>query len=209
MEGAVAEFKEVSRLDPKNPFALRYLPQAEQMRQLLPRLPDVLAGKVEPANPAEACAFGKLCSERFQKRFAAATRLYDGAFKADPQLAADLKARHRYNAACYAARAACGDGIDPPADAAERTALRQKSLGWLRADLVLRKKQATTGDASERGEVAEMLARWQTDSDLSEVRNPEPLAKLPDDERMEWEKFWADVKAALAEAKKPPPPPGT
>jgi hypothetical protein len=32
---------------------------------------------------------------------------------------------------------------------------------------------------------------------------------LPAAERAEWEKLWADVKATLAEARKPAPPPGT
>jgi hypothetical protein len=40
------------------------------------------------------------------------------------------------------------------------------------------------------------------------VREPKPLAKLPSAERAEWEKLWADVKATLAEARKPVAPPG-
>jgi hypothetical protein len=40
------------------------------------------------------------------------------------------------------------------------------------------------------------------------VREQDPLARLPDAERAEWEKLWADVKATLAEARKPAAPAG-
>jgi hypothetical protein len=38
------------------------------------------------------------------------------------------------------------------------------------------------------------------------VRQTKVLEKLPADERQQWRKLWADVKAALAQARKPPPP---
>jgi hypothetical protein len=143
------------------------------------------------------------------KRYALATRLYVRAFADDPRLAADLTAAHSYNAACYAVRAAGGEGIDPPADAAARAALRQQSLACLRADLALRQKQATAANAAGRSEAAAKLSVWLQESALAGVRDPEPLAKLPADECAEWEKFWADVKATLAHARKPVPPPST
>jgi tetratricopeptide (TPR) repeat protein len=208
LDGAVAEFKEVLRLVPKDAYALANLPKTERMRELLPRLPDVLDGKAEPATPIEACAFAELCALPFQKRYAAAARLFERAFVADPKLAADLNAYYRYNAACYAVRAAVGDGIDPPADGAARTALRQKALGWLRSHLALWRKQAASADAAQRGEAVRLMSWWLEDSDLSAVRDPEPLAKLPAAERSEWEKFWADVKSTLADAHKPVPPAG-
>jgi tetratricopeptide (TPR) repeat protein len=109
LDGAIAEYKEALQLEPKNPDALGNLRQAEQLLQLLPRLPDVLAGNSEPATPAEACVFARLCAPPFQRRYAAAVRLFEGAFRADPKLAADLKAAYRYDAACYAVRAAGGE----------------------------------------------------------------------------------------------------
>jgi hypothetical protein len=178
------------------------------MRALLPRLPDVLAGKAKLQTPDEACAFARLCGQPFQKRYAASARLFDLAFTADPKLADDLKAGHRYDAACYAALATGGEGADAPTAAADRTALRRKALGWLRADLALRQKQAASADVAERSAAAANLSHWLADTDLSGVRDPEPLAKLPAAERSEWEKLWADVKATLADAQKPPPPPG-
>jgi tetratricopeptide (TPR) repeat protein/tRNA A-37 threonylcarbamoyl transferase component Bud32 len=205
---AVDEYQKALSISPKDAYALSNLPRAERMRSLLRRLPDILEGKASPHTPDEACEFAGLCAQPVRRRYAAAVRLYEGAFTADPKLAADLKTAHRYNAACFAARAAGGEGIDAPADVAARTALQQKALGWLRADLDLRRKQAASPDAAERGAAAARLAHWLADSDLSGVRDPAPLAQLPAAERAEWEKLWADVKATLADAQKPPPPPG-
>jgi len=137
-----------------------------------------------------------------------AARLFESAFAADPKLAADFKTGHRYDAACSAARAAAGDGVNAPADTSARSALREKAFGWLRAEQELRRKQAASAQAAERDLAVATLAHWQEDTDLSSVRDPGPLAKLPDAEREEWEKLWADVKATLADAQKPPPPAG-
>ncbi len=204
LEGAVAEYQKALRLDAKQANALANLPLAERMRQLLPRLPDMLAGKAEPATADEACEFARLCAQPFQKRYAAAARLFDGAFTADPKLAADLTPAHRYYASTYAVLAAGGEGIDPPADAAARTVLREKAFGWLRADLDLRRKQAASADAAERATAAGAMGYWLADASLSGVREPGPLAKLPAAERSEWETLWANVKATLADAQKPP-----
>jgi tetratricopeptide (TPR) repeat protein/serine/threonine protein kinase len=195
LDGAVAELQEALRLDPKNSNTRANLLRAERMRALLRRLPEVVAGKAKPKSSDEACAFARLCAEPFQKRYAAAARLFEWAFTADPKLAANLKASHRYDASCYAVLAASGKGIDPPADTTARAALRQMALGWLRADLALHRQQAAAAGAAERGMAAARMAWWLKDSDLATVRDPEPLAKLPAAERPEWEKLWAEVRA--------------
>jgi hypothetical protein len=62
-------------------------------------------------------------------------RFYSEAFADDPKLADDLRTRHRYNAACSAALAGCGQGADADKpDDQERARLRQQALAWLRAD---------------------------------------------------------------------------
>jgi tetratricopeptide (TPR) repeat protein len=207
LDGAVAAFKRALQIDPKDPFALASLPTAERMRQLLPRLPAVLAGKAQPKAPTEACEFAGLCGQPFQKRYFAAVRLFEGAFADDAKLASDLGAAHRYSAACSAAQAARGDGVDAPAEPAERAALRGKVLAWLGADLALRKKQAASTVAGDRLTAAAALIHWLADTDLSGVREPKALASLPADEQKKWQQFWADVTAALDEARKPPVPP--
>jgi hypothetical protein len=142
-------------------------------------------------------------------------RLSEEAFAADPGAADGLSVMspdqntNRYDAACSAALAAGGAGVDAPADSAGRAALRSKALAWLRADLGVRQKQAASAKPADRQRAAAVLAHWLTDTDLAGVRDPGPLAKLSAAERQEWEKLWKDVKATLADARKPAPPPGT
>jgi tetratricopeptide (TPR) repeat protein/tRNA A-37 threonylcarbamoyl transferase component Bud32 len=206
LDGAAACFQDALRLNPKLALARNNLRGIESLRQLLARLPEILAGRAEPKTPAEGCLFAELCAQPFQKRFAAAARLYEKALTADPKRADDLTAGQRYNAACYAARSARGDGIDAPTGPAERAALRAHALAWLRADLALHKKQAASSDPTERQKTAAMLAHWLGDPDLTEVRpGKEPLA-LPAAERAEWEALWADVQATRAAAQEPPLP---
>src|SRR5262249_52791378 len=104
-----------------------------------------------------------------------------------------LKALHRYNAACAAAQAGCGQGKDgDKVDDGERARLRQQALDWLRADLVLRGKQAE-GTPQARAVVLKTLQHWRTDPDLLGVRDESALARLPAEEQSGWRKLWADV----------------
>jgi hypothetical protein len=176
------------------------------MQTILPRLPAILAGQEKPNSPAEGCAFAELCSQPFQKRYAQGARLYAEAFAVDPKLLDDWQQAYAYNATCLAVRAAQGDGVDAPMDPAARSALRSQALGWLRGFLVLRQRQAASDKPADHQEAVRALDIWLDDADLVGVRDAEPLAKLPAAERAEWEKLWADVKATLAEAKKPAPP---
>ena len=102
--------------------------------------------------------------------------MYADAFAEDTALAEDLAKNHRYNAACCAALAAArGD-----ADAAE---WRARALKWLRADLAAREKAGLVAT----------LEDWKRDPDLAAVRDR--LDALPEGEREEWTKLWADVAA--------------
>jgi tetratricopeptide (TPR) repeat protein/tRNA A-37 threonylcarbamoyl transferase component Bud32 len=103
---------ELGSKDPRWPFPSgKWLEEAEQhLAALDNRLPAILQGKDRPANVAESLEFAQLC--RLKKRYAAAARLYAVAFAADPRVADDLQAGHRYNAACCAALAAAGPGAD-------------------------------------------------------------------------------------------------
>ena len=43
-----------------------------------------------------------------------------------------------------------------------------------------------------------LVTKWKTDTDLASIRDKEALAKLPDDDRAPFVKFWADVDALIA-----------
>jgi serine/threonine-protein kinase len=155
-----------------------------------------LKGEYHPKDTAER--FGMIGVCKAKKLHYAATSLYTDAFAAEPKLAEDLKASHRYNAACHAAQAAAGQGEDAARlDDKERTRLRQQALDWLRADLALRTRQLESGKPADRAEVQEALRHWQQDSDLAGLRDAAALAKLPVDERAACAKLWADVAELL------------
>jgi tetratricopeptide (TPR) repeat protein len=135
-------------------------------------------------------------SEEAEAAYRQAIRLkpdfYADAFAAEPKLADDLRAYHRYNVACCAALAAAARDADGPRpDTRERARLRGQALGWLRADL------AAWAKATDRALVRRTLAHWQQDADLAGVRDKEGLAALPAGERAEWEKLWAEVADLL------------
>jgi len=159
------------------------------------RLEGVLRGSDNPANAMEALDFAVLC--RYQWRLADAVRLYKKAFAIDPKCADDLKAGHRFSAACCAALAACGTGKESPGESdEERSVLHRRALNWLRADLSIYARWWGNTPA-QKAEVVRTLSRWLTDDDLVAVRDPAGLAKLPEADRKRWQLFWAEVDATL------------
>src|SRR5262249_29678241 len=151
------------------------------------RLPGFLDGKTTPASAAERIELAWLCSLKRLNR--AAARFYEDAFAVEPKLADDQGAAHRYNAACAAALAGCGQGKDTDKlDDKERARLRRQALDWLRADLetIGRLPDKAADQARSAAEVGKTLRRWQVDTDLAGVREPEALAKLPEAEGRPW-----------------------
>jgi tetratricopeptide (TPR) repeat protein len=195
---------EEARKEYQQAVALGYQAAAEGLRQcdrLIPlaaRLSVVLRGDDHPAGAQEMLAFANLCSQPFERRLRAAVRFYGEAFAADPKLADGLKAGHRYNAACYAALAANGEGKDADKlDDKEKARLRRQALDWLRADLAAWAKRAQSHQPADLAEVQQTLLHWKEDTDLAGVRG-DALAKLPEAERPPWKKLWDDVDALLA-----------
>ncbi len=82
----------------------------------------------------------------------------------------------------------------------ERAGLRKQALDWLSADLRAWRTLLEKGPEKNRPAIAQQLAHWLEDTDLSGVRGPEALAKLPEAERRDWQKLWADIAATLARA---------
>ena len=101
----------------------------------------------------------------------------------------------RYAAACAAVRAS--QGTQP--GETERAGLRRRALEWLRTNLELRAEQFEAGKAVDHPTLTRWsIASWPTEPALAGVRDPEALAGLPDAERAQWQRFWADVAAVLA-----------
>jgi tetratricopeptide (TPR) repeat protein len=201
---AIACFRKAISLNPKYPMAHTNLARAERFAPVQGKLPALLKGDYQPQTNDERLALAELCYH--QRRYRTSAGLYADAFATDPKVAADLKAEHRYGAACCAALAAAGVGEDAAKlDDKERARLRKQARAWLHADLALRGKQLESGKPADRANVQKKMQHWQKDADLAGIRDADALAKLPAEERAAWEKLWADVAALLKRAEAPSP----
>jgi serine/threonine-protein kinase len=202
-QGALSALRRAVALAPPGSPVARALPEMireiEPVAALAGRLPAVLEGKDRPRNADEGT---HLANMAYKKGYhAAAARLWDEALAADPKLADDRQAQHRYNAACAAGLAGCGQGHDnPPPDESERAKLRARARDWLRAELDVWSKILDSGSPQARPTIASILKHWEEDTDLAGVRDPAALAHLPEAERPAWQALWADVERALDRA---------
>lgn len=169
----------------------------ERLVELDAKAAAVLAGEAQPAEAAEYVALAEFC-QRHKKWYATAVRFYADAFAARPTLADDLKAGHRYNAACVAAVAAGGDNR---LDGGERARLRRCGLEWLTADLAARVNCADS--AGTHSDLRRTMQHWQQDPDLAGVRDAVALAELPEAERVGWQQLWAAVADLLKRKDEP------
>ena len=139
-----------SKADSQDPWIAHVL-RREAEALILPHLSAYLAGTYQPQDNQERLELVKPC--RIARRDVAETRLHASLFAADPKLADDRKAGHRYNAACAAALAAAGKGIDAgKLDDKDCRRLRQQALDWLRGSAAL--------DQASRQRQARQFARW-------------------------------------------------
>jgi tetratricopeptide (TPR) repeat protein len=209
---AAEELRRGDELGSRNPRwpharAQAQLRQAEHLAQLDARLPAVLQGKDRPKDAAERLGFAELC-QLYRQRYAAAARLYADAFAAEPRLNGAQPSEPRYNAACAAALAGCGQGKDAPGLGEEEGCqLRLEALAWLRADLAAWRRLLDQGPAQARPAAVPQLQHWREDPDFAGVRGPDALAKLPEAERQGWGKLWDDVAETLRRAGGKPPQP--
>ena len=116
------------------------------------KLPALFRGEAEPGvSAAERLVVAKLATAKGW--YARAAYLADAAFKAQPAVADDMKNQPRYDAACAAALAGCGQGKDdPPPDDEARRGLRRQALGWLQADLAAWSREIQKGSGCRSSE---------------------------------------------------------
>jgi Flp pilus assembly protein TadD len=204
---ALAELRRGDELGSKAPRwnypSGAWVRRCQRVMELDGRLPDFLAGMATPENTDEQVRLALLCW--FKRLHRAASRFFEGAFSQPG--AAPYVAALRYNAACCAALAGCGQGKDADQlDEKEYARLRRQALDWLRADLEawgsLLNKQPEKG----RWVIVRTLRNWQVCPDLAGVRGEKALARLPEIERQPWRELWADVTDTLARAQGEKPP---
>jgi serine/threonine protein kinase len=173
-----------------------WVKNVDAMIRMDARLPAILEGKDQPANAGERLTLAMMCQQHKHLNVAA-VRFFTDAFAEQPAVAGDVSNQHRYNAACAAALAACGQGEDASGlDSAKCAELRKQALEWLRADLAVWQKLCE--ETKQRPRVMLSLTHWLQDIDFSRLRGEEALAGLAAEESTAWRKLWSDVADVLA-----------
>ncbi len=201
---AIAEFRKARRSGTVSRFTReieRELTRTEHRAPLAPGFQAVLVGKLKPGDAEEMLGFAQLC--HWKKFYGASARLWAEAFEAQPKLAEDMEARNRYNAACAAAMAGCGQGEDdPPLGEAAKARWRKQALDWLKADLAAWSKALEAGPApGETDHCRDALQRWMRTPNSPACASLAALAKLPVDEQKACRAFWIEVDALLKKAR--------
>jgi tetratricopeptide (TPR) repeat protein len=178
-----------------------WVKQCKPLAELERKLPAFLKGEAKPANTAERLTLAGLCQTPARQLFAAAARWYAEAFAAEPDLAGEQPSDRRYDAACAAALAGCGQGKDAAGlDQKERGRLRRQALDWLKNDWQAWRRLLEKEPDKAGPTVGQRMRFWLRDPDFNGVRGAEALAGLPEAERQLWQSLWADVATTLARA---------
>ena len=150
-----------------------------------------LQGNDELASNAERLALARVAMEG--KMFAAAAKLWAEALENDPGLCDDPRRQYRYDAACAAALAAAGQGLDEQPTDDAKAKLRHQALDWLTAELTARTKRLESSPPQDRPTITKTSRQWLQSSDLAGIRDAAALARLPAEERKAFAQFWANV----------------
>jgi serine/threonine protein kinase len=218
------------QLVPAKDPVFEWVRNCERLVEVDGKLSALLSGQRQPADNTERLGLAWIC-QAHKHRYAAATHFYRDAFAADPKLTGNRPSSRRYNAACAAALAGCGQGPEATAlGDKDRLRLRQQALDWLRADLVAWRKLLGKEPDKFRSLVRRAMQHWQQDMDLGGarlnrekdiglskwswqrdekigVRGAAALAQLSEAERQQWQKLWQEVEALLQQAAAKTKPP--
>jgi hypothetical protein len=166
------------------------------------RLAAIVRGTDRPA-VGECLDAAEVCYVK--QHFATAARLYAEVFEATPKVSEDLRAGHRFNAACAAALAGCGRGDDAAGlRDDERARFREHARNWLRLDLLEWARKLEGTDVPDWIEGHKVLAQWRNAPDLATLRDSGALDNLPPAERSECRALWAEVDVRLSAARSEP-----
>ncbi len=205
-EEAAAELnlaKAIPTEDPSYTAAIRsLLSQALQLGAMRKRLAAVLDGKDKPKDVGEWTFFLQAAYE--QRHYAGAAKFAEAGLTSEPKLSDVTMSVVRYNAACCAALAPAGKGVDDstPSDD-DRAKFRAKAAGWLRDDLDAWNKVLAGRPQVAQG-IDQAIQYRKKDTDLAAIRDAPALAKLPDPEREICRKRWADVDDLLRRCSRKP-----
>jgi eukaryotic-like serine/threonine-protein kinase len=187
-----------SKADSRDPWMIHVL-RREAEALILPNLTAFLEGSHQPRGNDERLALLGACE--FWDRRTALASLYAAAFAADPNLAEDVRAGHRYQAACAAVVAGRGGGADGAGlSEAERARWRKQAREWLRLDLAAWTKRLETNGPTDRAELQKTLMRWPVNPDLAGLREPKSLDQMSLAEREDCLALWGEFDSLIQRA---------
>jgi serine/threonine protein kinase len=137
-------------------------------------------------------------SYRYFNRHAEALALWRKVIDHTPK---DSRSGKLYHAARVAAFVGGGQGEEAAAlSADERVRARKDALAWLRVSLADLSDLLDKDPGKPRIKAYKMKKNMWREPDFHGVRDPAALAKLPEAERMEWQKLWDDIDALAKRA---------
>ena len=189
LDDAIDQFQQTLNINPKSAMAHYNLGLALYRKRRLDESIDQFQQAVR-IDPKFAKAYNNLGVALWEKgRPEEAIEPFQQAVRLQPNDARGHTnlSRAFQTAARDALRAAAAQGSEK-----ERAAKRRHALAWLRADLEFTTKLIRDGKLPPQS-----VANLQIYPTLASVRDPAALAKLPDSEREEWQRYWMEVAAAL------------
>jgi tetratricopeptide (TPR) repeat protein len=187
--------------DPERKGAQVLLAHAERLVALEAELPAILDGTRIPHDGAECLALADLF--RARQDHAQAVLYFTDAFERGVGTPVrDANWRTADAARCAALAATGGGGArDIPSDE-ERAALRAAAYTWLGTELG-GLNAVLEDDAHKYARFAlRSLQLWRLDHAFVGVRDDAALERLPEVERMKWQKFWSAAGTLTARARK-------
>jgi tetratricopeptide (TPR) repeat protein len=184
------------------PITDREIAELEAQAAWEAKLPAVLRGEIKPDAHNGYYELAAYCAT-FEKRFALATRFIIEGIQAHPRILDNwMRGAH---CAGWAIQASAGHGSDAATvPLTIREHYRRLALDWIREAIRRTDKDNGAG-------LAFYLISLR---DLAPVRDKEALALLPEAERAEWEKLWAEITPVFKNRKikprskrEPAPPP--
>jgi hypothetical protein len=195
--GALADARKARSLMspdyPLRPMLETQLADLEHLSRWEAMLPEVLRG--EWSVSGRACAELAMYCSGFERKYALAAD-FAGRAMTSPDFDRDWTRIIQF--AGWAVRAGLGQGADGAAlSPDERARHRKQALEWLRG--VLR--------TAKRPSASNYARAIRANPDLPTIGEPAELAKLPPEERAEWQTFWAGLAVPKPKPKPGPPEP--
>ncbi|HVJ82575.1 MAG TPA: protein kinase [Planctomycetia bacterium] len=193
---------ELGSKNPRWPYpSAQWIRDCERLIQFDGQLAAMLRGEAPPAGADDRIGLAEFCV-MYKRMPATALRLWTELLSDKAAPSNDATAIQIYNAACAAAQAAAGDGLDAAKlGADERVRWRKQALVWLNSALGWWNQRVAKAEPAARAEIEKRMQRWQEATEFEFLRAESALAKLPETERGGWRRLWTDVAALRARSK--------